>query len=161
MSYTVFGSFNISNASMARPDDTTAYAANDVVGTSPATNLEFKSIGSKGSKIMIVGATIKINVNAVPSGMSSFRLHLYNESPTAIADNAAYNLATADAKKYLGYVDISTPQDLGDNLWGEDVQLNKTVKMSSNNLYGILETKGGYTPSALSETTIEIHAMEV
>lgn len=154
--------------SMTRPANTTAYSANDVCGTDPATNMVFSNVSSfKGGKhsggdIIIVGASLKIDVNAVPSGMSGFRLHLYKAAPTAIADNSAYNLATTDTG-YIGNIELDTPIDLGSALWSRKDNQNIKVSLAegSNTIYGILETIGAYTPSSAAVKTVTIYVLEV
>lgn len=146
---------------ITRPANTTAYTAGDVVSTGAGEILEFASLGAANDIITILGARLSIAVNAVPSGCTGFRLHLYNASPTAIADNAAYNLPAGDLAKYLGYVTISTPIDLGDNIFSQDDNLNITVKLAGTSLYGILQTIGAYTPSSGAVKTIYLNVAGV
>ena len=142
---------------VTRPNDTNAYAAGDVVSTAAGEIMEFASVGAVDEVVMILGSRLRVDVNAVPSGMSNFRLHLYNAAPTAIADNAAYNLPSGDRAKYLGYVTLSTPVDLGDTLYSEDDNLNFTAKLAGTSLYGILATTAGYTPSANTVKTVTLN----
>jgi hypothetical protein len=152
------------SASQTRPNNGDAYTAGDVVGTNAATNLTFSSVSNvSGGHIIITGATLEIDVNAVPTGMSSFRLHLYSSAPTAIADNTAYNLPSADRSKYLGYIEFPTPVDLGDTLWAqvENVNMKRKLASASTTLYGMLETRGAYTPSAECVKKVTINVVEV
>ena len=147
------------SVSQTRPNDTTAYAALDVVGQGPAANIVFSNIvADEGGAFVIFGARLRIDVAAVPAGMSNFRLHLYNAAPTAIADNAAYNLPAADRAKYLGYVEISGLLDIGDTLWAETDNINFTGKLAaaSTTLYGILQTVAAYTPTASVVKTVTL-----
>lgn len=137
------------SASATRPSDTTAYAALDVVGENPATAMSFVNVLTAGEAYIITGAKLRIDINAVPAGMLGFRLHLYDAAPTAIADNAAYNLPSGDRTKYMGYVDFPTPDDLGDTLWSQSSNtLSGKLAAGSTTLYGILQTIGAYTPAA-------------
>lgn len=138
-------------ATQTRPNNTTAYAAGDVVGTDPATNLTFSNVlPDNGVGFVILGARLRIDVAAIPAGMAGFRLHLYNAAPTAIADNTAFDLIVGDRGKYLGYVTISTGRDNGATVWYQDNDLNFTGKLAAGSatLYGVLETIGAYTPTA-------------
>ena len=151
-----------SAASQTRPNDTTAYDAGDVCGADPGANLEFAGIGSvAAAQIIITGASLRIDVNAVPSGMTDFRLHLYSAAPTAIADKAAYNLPAGDRAKYLGYVTIPVPADLGDTLFSRVDGLCFKTKLAdaSTTLYGILETRAAFTPSAQTAKTVTIEGV--
>lgn len=152
----------VTSATSTRPNDTTAYTALDVVGTSPATNIEFANVTSvAGNFVVITGVSLRVDVASIPSGMSSLRLHLYNSAPTAIADNTAFNLPSADRSKYLGYVDIDTPLDLGDTLYIENLNINKQVKTVTTSIFGILQTIGAYTPSSQTVNTVTLHTLGV
>lgn len=104
---------------------------------------------------------MRIDAAAIPAGMSTFRLHLYNAAPTAIADNAAYNLPAGDRAKYLGYISLSTPVDLGATLWAQDDNINFSGKLAATSLYGILQTVGAYAPTAECVKTIALNVVEV
>jgi hypothetical protein len=154
-----------SSASQTRPNDTTAYAALDVVGTNAATNMEFTGIGSvAGGCVAINEASLRIDVGSKPAGMDGFRLHLFNAAPTAIVDNAAFNLIAADRAKYLGYIDIGSPLDLGDTLYGAyNGGGNRVFKLAaaSTTLYGVLQTITAFTPTAQTVKTVSISGFQV
>ena len=147
------------SASSTRPNDTTAYTALDVVGENPAANLIFNNVLSNaGGTFIITGARLRIDAAAQPSGMSSFRLHLYNAAPTAIVDNAAYNLPAADRAKYLGSILLSSLGDFGDTLYYQEDNVNLELKLAadSTTLYGILQTVGAFTLTAQTVKTITL-----
>lgn len=147
------------SVSITRPDNTTAYTAGDVFGTSPATNIEFAdSLPEDSQHYYVVGARIVYNENAVPSGMSSFTLHLFNAAPTAIADNIAWTLLSADKDKYLGSIEIDVPVDLGDVLVShkDNINIKRKLADDSKTIYGQLVTNGGFTPSAESVLDISL-----
>ena len=153
-----------SSVTHTRPNNTTAYAIGDVVGTDPATNLSFSDVSTiAGGYVIITGVSLEIDVGSVPSGMSSFRLHLYDSAPTAITDNLAYNLPSADRSKYLGYIEIYAPSDLGDTLWVRVDNVNLLVKLAngSTTLYSMLETRAAYTPSAQAVKKVTLYCLEV
>lgn len=149
------------SANFTRPDNATAYTAGDVVGTDPAANLSFASMGVAGDEIVILSARLLVKKAAtnlaLPSGCTGFRLHLFSEAPTAIADNTAFALPYADADKYIGNITISTPTDKGDALFSQDDGINMPVNLVGTGIYGILETIGAYTPTALAVKTISLH----
>ena len=151
------------SALLVRADTITAYAAGDVISTAAGEVLMFTGAADEAdAQFLINGARMRIDTAAIPSGMGGFRLHLYNAAPTAIADNAAFNLPAADRSKYLGFVPISTPVDLGDTLWAQDDNLNVRGKLGSNTtLYGILETLAAYTPTASTVKTIQLYTLGV
>lgn len=147
----------------ARTADTTAYAAGDVIG--PATGstaaLLFSDLGAPFGHSIITDAELRIDVTAVPSGMTSFRLHLYNVTPpSALGDNVAWDLPAGDRASYLGYIDLGTPVDLGSTLYVQTGNINKVVELgSSGSLYGYLVTIGGYTPASATVKSIRLSAV--
>lgn len=158
------GKINFSSASIIRPNNTTAYAANDVISTAAGEVLVFDNITKDhGSGFIVSGARARFDIASLPSGMSGFRLHIYNSAPTAIADNSAYNLPSSDAAKYIGYITISPPLDLGETLWSQDDNLNFSGKLANNSLalYGIFETLSAFTPSGLTQHIIMLNSIGV
>ena len=146
-----------SSISITRPDNTTAYTAGDVVGTSPAANLEFEDILPEGAQnFYITDAKIEVEKSSVPAGMSTFTLHLYDAAPTAIADNEAWTLLLADGGKYLGSIQFNTPVDLGTTLvyWKTGINIKRKLATDSTSIYGQLVTDGAWTPA--SEDVINI-----
>jgi hypothetical protein len=132
-----------------RPSNTTAYTALDVVGTDAATNMEFASVIPVAGNCIITGAYMRVRTASVPSGMTSFRLHLYSSAPTAITDNLAFNIIDADRSKYLGFIELDTPVDIGDNiLWTQKENINMVRKLASTSIFGVLQTVTGFTPTS-------------
>jgi hypothetical protein len=148
-----------SSVSVTRPSNTTAYTAGDCVGIAdsgtPANAgsaiLAFLLAGPAGGEIYLTDVDLRIHLSAVPSGMTTFRLHLYDAAPDAILDNAAWDLSSSgDRGKYLGYVDLVQPADLGSTLYSQNPAINKRLKLAaaSTTLYGVLQTTGAYTPAS-------------
>lgn len=140
---------------ITRPANTTPYNAGDAIGdTGGSAILTFDPIGPAGGHIIITGAMLELDIAALPAGMTGFRAHLYDDTPGAIADNAAWDLSSAgDRGKYLGYIDIRTPSDLGSTLLAQEDALvtHRKLKASTTSLKVILQTIGGFTPAANSE----------
>jgi len=147
----------IASDTITRPANTTAYEAGDVISTTSGEILNFASLGVANQMITIMGVRLMIADGAVPSGCAGYRLHLYNASPTVIADAAPYNLPSGDRAKYLGFIDrISVPTDLGDTVFSTDDGVNFTCKLASTGLYGILQTVGAETPASAAVYTITL-----
>lgn len=150
------------SATFAKTNSADAYTALDVVGPAVTANLTFANVSATaGAQVIILGAKLRAATNAVPATMGTFRLHIYNAAPTALADNAAFNLIDADVAKYQGYLTIGTPIDLGDNIWGQSDGVNLACKLAaaSTTLYGVLQTVNAFTPAnaATSKTiTLEV-----
>jgi hypothetical protein len=147
-----FGSFR-SVVQFTRPANTTAYTAGDVVGTGTSAIHEFKNLGRPGGFVQLQSFRLQVHVASVPSGMVGFRLHLFRSSPTAVADNAAFDLGAADREPYMGYLDLPAPQDFGSTLISQ-VDYAGILSQFANNTNSIfveLQTLGGFTPGANSE----------
>lgn len=145
--------------SVTRPADTTAYAAGDVVGAAAAA-ISFPNLGPSGAAIMITSVALEVDETSVPAGMTSFRLHLYSVTPpSALADNAVWDLPSGDRASYVGYVDLGTPVDVGSTLYVQTDQINKQVLMAGTGLFGYLVTNGGYTPASASVRKITLHSV--
>jgi hypothetical protein len=158
------GGFTVS-ASKTRPDNTTAYTANDVIGSSTAAGSavwSFADLASYGADILIDSVELQVNVAAVPSGMTSFSLYLYNVTPpSALADNAAFSLAVDDQASFVGKINLGTPADEGATLYIATEAVNKHIKLSGTGLFGYVVTVGGFTPTALAVKKVTLHGFEI
>jgi hypothetical protein len=153
-----------SSVTVTRPSNTTAYTALDVLGdTSGSAILTFASIGPSAGHVLVTGADVRFDVTAVVSGMAAFRLHLYDTSPTAIADNAAFDIPSGDRAIYQGYIDLPLPTDFGSTLFSQADGVNKKVKLTSasTSLYGLLQTIGAWTPASAAVHAVRIHTLSV
>ena len=150
--------------SLTRTADTNVYAANDVIGaaTGSTAALTFTAIGPSAGSIMITAAELEIDAAAIISGETSYRLYLYNVTPpSALGDNAAWDLGSGDRASYLGYIDLGTPVDLISTLYVQTNNINKHIKLASANLFAYLVTIGTYTPTASRVHKITLHAVAV
>lgn len=150
-------------STITRPSNTTAYTAGDVVGdTSGSAIITLSSIGPSGGYVLIQSVSLVFSDSSVPSGMGAFRLHLYQTSPTAIADNAAFDLVSGERSGYMGYVDIPAPTDFGSSLYTQSDYPGRLVKLTSasTTLYAELETRGAYTPVSASTVDVRVATLE-
>lgn len=140
--FSVLGTFT-------RPANVTAYTALDVVGGA----ITFTAIGASGGHVLLTEAHLRLDIAAIPSGMTSFRLYLYDVTPpSAIADNAAFDIASGDRASYLGYIDLGTVQDIGSTLLTAPINPALQIKLNgSANVFGYLVTAGAFTPANNSE----------
>lgn len=164
-SVTVKSTTNIATQTLTRPANTTAYGAGAVIGvsTSATSAIAFATIGNISSAILITDANLLMEIASVPSGMTNFRLHLYNVTPpSAYVDGATWDLPSGDWASYLGYVDLGSPVDVGSALFVQNTSVNKTLKMgASTTLYGYIVTNGGFTPASGAITQVQLAAMGV
>lgn len=152
-----------STVSITRPSNTTAYTAGDVVGdTGGSAILTLSNIGPSGGYVLIQSAALIFSDSSVPSGMGAFRVHLYNASPTAIADNAAFDLVSGDRSSYMGYIEFAAPLDLGSTIYTQVDYPGRLIKLAaaSSTLYAEIETRGAYTPVSASTVELRVSTLE-
>ena len=161
-SLTIDGKAYRSTVSFNRPSDTTAYAAGDVIGSGTSAIHTLSAAGPSGGYVLIQSISMATHDTSVPSGMSSFRIHFYNANPSAIADNAVFNLETADHGKYLGYVDLPTPQDFGSSIYTQTDYSGRLIKLATGDtrLFIEIETKGAFTPVSAVTFDLAILTLE-
>lgn len=150
--------------SITRPNDTAAYTANDVIGAATGSTAakEFTNIGPAGGNIRILSTELEVDATALQSGESTYRLHLYSVTPpSAYGDNAAFDLPSGDRAGYCGYIDLSTPVDLGSTCYVRDRDVNVDVKLASGStsLFAYLVTIGGFTPAAQTVRKVTLHTV--
>jgi hypothetical protein len=138
---------------ITRPANTTAYAANDVIGSSTAAGggvITIPSTGGDHLLLTLISNEFRVDLAAVPSGMTSFRLHLYSASPpSAYADNDPWDLPAGDRTYYIGHLDLGTPADFGSTLYVHSNAIYQGLLLPpGGTMYGYLVTVGGYTPAS-------------
>jgi hypothetical protein len=148
---------------ITRPSNTTAYTAGDVVGsTNGSAILTLSGVGPSGGYVLVQSAALIFSDSTVPAGMGAFRVHVYNTSPTAIADNAPFDLVSGDRASYMGYVDLSAPQDLGSTIYTQVDYPGRLIKLAaaSTSLFAEIETRGAYTPVSASTVELRVSTLE-
>jgi hypothetical protein len=150
------GRAGVSRQTITRPANATPYTAGDVVGGA----IEFTNIApafnnaqnNNGGQVTITCSKLEIDVAAIPTGMTSFRLYLYSVTPpSTLVDNAAWDLPAGDRAAFLGYIDLGTPLDLGSTLFIQTNNIGAQFAAQGTSLFGYLVTNGGFTPAGNSE----------
>lgn len=162
-SLTVDGKAYRATVTITRPSNTTAYTAGDVVGdTGGSAILTLNSIGPSGGYVLIQSAALIFSDSTVPSGMGSFRVHFYSASPTAIADNAAFDLVSGERANYMGFIELPAPQDFGSTLYTQVDYPGRLVKLAaaSTTVFAEIETRGAYTPVSASTVELRVSTLE-
>ena len=162
-SLTVDGKSYRSTFTITRPSNATPYTAGDVVGdTSGSAIISLTSAGPAAGYVIIQSVSLVFSDSDKPNGMSGFRLHLYSASPTAIADNAVFDLVSGDRATYIGFVDLPTPADFGSSLYTQTDYTGRLIKLNaaSTTLFAELETRGAYTPVSASTVAICVNLLE-
>jgi hypothetical protein len=152
-----------STATITRPSDTTAYTAGDVVGdTGGSAILSMTAIGPSGGFVLVQSVSLVFSDSVVPAGMGAFRIHMYSASPTAIADNAAFDLVSGERDTYMGYIDLPAPLDFGSTIYTQTDYPGRLIKLAdaSTTLFAEIETRGAYTPVSASTVSLRINTLE-
>lgn len=131
-----------------------AYSAGDLMGVAA----EFALDAPAGATIRIISTGLLVAHTALVASEAGYSLYLYSVTPpSALADNAAWDLPSGDRASWLGTLALGTPVDLGSSLWVEVNNINKQVKLTGTSLFGYLATAAGITPTAAART-VTIHA---
>lgn len=160
---TVQGVAYTGTSTVTRAANTTAYTAGDVVGGA----ITIASAGpSGGGDVFITAIRIVLNITALPSGMTTFGLRLYNVTPpSAIADNSPFTFGSGDRASYLGKITgiVAAAEGTGTlSVVAVLENVNQQFAIPSTGLFGYLVTDGAFTPAANSETyTLSIKAVGV
>lgn len=150
-----------------RPNDSNAYAANDAVTTAtsgalPCTVANAARVAA-GSGVIMSARVVKSTNAAAASGL---RLWLYNTVPgSAIADNAAFTIASAAKATRLGYIDLTTVVVGSDcvEFTGNSGSFSNGVPFklpSGRDIGAIIQTLGAFTPAALEVLDIYLNILQ-
>lgn len=155
----------VAAAAFTRPADTTAYASGDLVANSTTAGsvvpLSFLLVNAgSGGQSQIERARLLTSSTSVTN--ASFRLHLFETSPTsAVGDNAAFSCTNAS---YCGAMDIVVAQAFSDGAAGVGVPNIGTrivVEPTATTLYGLLEARAAYTPTSGGTFTVTLELYHV
>lgn len=124
-----------------------AYLAGDIMQSAQS----FGSVGpTAGGAILITNTRLRVDAASVVSGETSYTLHLYTVTPpSALADNAAWDLPSGDRASYVGSIALGTVVDVGSTLYVEQTGLTKQITVpAGGSLFGYLVTNGAFTATA-------------
>lgn len=138
-----------------------AYGAGDLMSVAQALAFTFAdgSAIPTASLVRILTTTLKIDVTSVPSGQTSYTLHLYSVTPpSAQADNGAWTLASGDLASYMGSINLGTPVDLGAALYVKAQYVDFDLRLAGTSVYGVLVTAGAHTAAAVARQ-VRLHGV--
>lgn len=130
-----------------------AYSGGDIVESAK----EFAGFGPQlAADVMVTSVSLLVSHTAVISGETSYRLHLYNVTPpSALANNAAWDIPSGDRDSYMGYLDLGTPADIGSSLYVQVDGVNRMFRSpAGGSVYGYLVTNGGFTATAAARKVV-------
>jgi hypothetical protein len=155
----VGGKMTVVAGEFGRPTGAGAYTANDVVGNGAP--IVFQNVACEEGGTGYI-TNVRLVKNSTTTSNATFRLWLYSVSPTPIADHSAFTLLYANKAIRLGYVDLVCSTEGAGSDSASALATNINLKFScaafDRNLYGVLEAKMAYTPTAYETFWIELTA---
>lgn len=164
------GNSNIATQAITRPANTTAYTANTAWAnaTSGATYSSFIA-ACRGPTAQVLIPQIDIWSSANPATKLQGILWLFSTAPTAINDNATFNIAAADFSNLTGNmqgfpftltsVQASGAANSGVSLTG--TTYHAVCNGSQPTIYGMVQVVNTYTPASNEVLRISLHTVAV
>ena len=150
--YNEDGSYRVTAvASVSARATFTPAAASHVGGDVNGGAQTFALAAPPGSKIKI--NTVSLEIDGATIETTAWTLHLYNVTPpSALADDAAFDLPSGDRTAYLGSIAIAQVVDLGSTLYVEASNIGKQLTLASTGtgLFGYLVNGTTLTPQAVA-----------
>lgn len=140
-----------------------AYSANDVIST--VQTLTWRNQRGEqfdGGELMLLGSEFVIATTALQSGEGQYKAALYGVTPpSALADNAAWDIPSGDRAAYQRLIDLGTPTDLGSSCTSEQDSINKVISVPPGGLtYAYLVTIAAFTATAVARS-LRFHALQL
>ena len=153
-----------------RPNDTTGYAAGDVVSSSDSvfSLIEFNNAAKQPGAGCLL-SNMRLQVNNAGTGAAilgkRFRLYLYNKAiPTdTIYDNIPYVMIYSNSAFRIGYVDFTLPSapDATSATVATQVDgINKVFQLVGTTLYGRLMSLDSFNPIANTRFYLQAHLIQ-
>jgi hypothetical protein len=161
----VGGQISAVGATFTRPANTTPYASSQIVANSvtasSVTPLTFAVSRVNDSSVRIRRARMKKSGTSITN--ASFRLHLYKLNPTlslGVANGDGGTWLTTESD-YLGAIDITMDKAFSDASKGIGTPNNGTEmdlipSPGTQNIFGLLEARGAYTPVSAEVFTVTL-----
>ena len=168
----ILGRMALVSVEKTRPDNTTLYAANDVLSESAVAGTVWtfpNVVDAVGKSGYIVLAKALYDSKKTPR----LRLHLYSAAPTSALDDNVPNTSPlyADAANWIGTIDLDAAGDGStDGVSGgsdtvqsirDDLRLQFKCDAASRDIIAVVETLDTFTPVALANLTITLGVEQV
>lgn len=147
-----FGGYT-SDVVIQRAANVTPYTAGDVLGgliTLPGL------VPSSQEQVIINSVMLLLNITALPTGIGTQTLCLYNSTPSTILnDNDPWLLPPADINSFVGEIALGTPTlafGAGSIVYLMTENLSIQRRAIGNSFFAYLRQGAGFTPAANSET---------
>lgn len=156
-------------ASFIRPNDGNVYASGDLVANSVTAASVVALLFNLGESLFSI-RRVRVKTVSLTVANFTFRIHLYTANPCLTAptngDNGAwvtkiagyvgsFDVVAADAKAF-----IDGAQAEGLPTKGTDITVNLGDTQGSLLLYGLIEAKAAYVPTALDTITVSLETVK-
>lgn len=149
--------------SFTRPADTSIYASGDLLANSTTAGsvvpMSFAISGIGRSGII---RRARLHKSGTTVTQASFKVHLYDESPTVTnGDNGAFQV-TIDPASWIGTipVDLTSDAEIGATAGAigssAGVVLGVNEPTTSSLIYGLIEVTGTYNPASAEVFTVKL-----
>lgn len=144
--------------SFTRPNDTTAYAANDAMSdsTSAPTSGGFTLTGAcrKSGGIGMIQSVRFLMSTAAATSLQA-EIWLFNQSVTNINDNAAFSVSDGNMANFVGKIPFTTSDSASNNASATVTNLNLSYTCTGTaNLRYLVKVLNAYTPAAQEVLTV-------
>jgi hypothetical protein len=153
--------------SVTRPNNATAYAAGDVIGTATTHVLDFSDVGKlAGGSGLLAGALLIDSANQATA--PSLELWLFSAAPAAQVDNVAFAPTDVELANLVGVIPLTTAR-VGDATAGAAGNLVIQSDIASliykcapgtTHLYGVLVVRNAYAPVANEVFTVVLSVLQ-
>lgn len=115
-----------------------------------------------GGELLIRSTVFEVDETALQASEAAYALKLYSVTPpSALADNAPWDLPAGDRASYLASLAITAPTDIGSTLLTETDSINKQITVPATGLtFAYLVTVAGFTPTA-TVRKVRLHAERI
>lgn len=157
------------SSNFTRPSDTTAYASGDLVANSTTAGSVVPlswTVGNADEGMMVKRIRIKKSGTTVTN--ASFRVHLYESSPTCSnGDNGTWLTTVSN---YMGCMDITVDKAFSDAAAGvgsvpsgngTEIVLSVLTGATDKTIYGLVEARAAYTPASGEIFTVILELIKV
>lgn len=150
----------VTAAALTRLANVTAYAQGDLLANhATAANvvpIEAVALRYPGGEAII--SAVRLTKSGADLTNAQFRVHFFKGVPTVSAgDNGAFAVTNGLARGYIGSVDITMNQALGDGAFGRAAaDLLLDADKPSQKIYALIEVRGAYTPVSAEVFTLSL-----
>jgi hypothetical protein len=150
----------IASAAYTRPANTTAYATLDAVSdsTSAPTALNFANVVRENGGHGVI-KYVRMLDSVLGTLPTSFKLILFDTTPTPTNDNAALSITDANAANIVAVADLLASAALSataNAYYHLQMDVPFQAAAADRDLYGLVQVVGVYTPASAEVFTFEI-----